>query len=255
MDNKLFNCIRESNTDKQLIVFPYLGGSANTLMGLMQAIKDTDIEIWAANPPGHIGSALVLEQDMNTLTDIYCSELKDIVKPECYLFGYSMGGNIIYFISQKWEQNEMNRDWLKGLIISASGPPCMMYNTKTSEQPNNVLLDKLMKYKALPEEVLESEELMEMLLPIFRADYRIIETGAEIEINKKSDIDHYLIWGDADPSLPVEDLSKWRKYFDKSGTVLPVRNGTHMFVHQNTDTVAQYVQNIFAGVYRSEDDF
>ncbi len=255
MDTKLFNCIRKGTTDKQLIVFPYLGGSANTLIGLMNSIKDPEVEIWAANPPGHIGSALELEQDMNTLTDMYCAELKEIVKPECYLFGYSMGGNIIYFISQKWEKNEMNPDWLKGLIISASGPPCVMYHTRNSELPSGDLINNLMKYKALPDEVLECEDVMEMLLPIFRADYRIIETGAEIAVNKKSDVDHYLIWGDADPSLPVKHLVKWNNYFCKSGTVLPVRNGAHMFVHQETDKIAQYVQNIFDGAYRKEDDF
>lgn len=255
MEKKLFNCIRKGNTDKQLIVFPYLGGSANTLIGMMQAIKDPEVEIWAANPPGHIGSEISLEQDMDALTDMYCAELKDIVKPECYLFGYSMGGNIIYFISQKWEQKEMNPDWLKGLIISASGPPCIMYHTRNSELPSNALIDKLMKYKALPDEVLECDDVMEMLLPIFRADYRVIETGAEIEISKKLDIDHYLIWGDSDPSLPVEDLGKWSQYFDKSGTVLPIRDGEHMFVHRVPDKVAEYVENIFAGAYRSEDDF
>lgn len=255
MEKKYFNCIRKGSTDKQLIVFPYLGGSANTLIELMRAIKDSDVEIWAANPPGHIGSLIDLEQDMNELTDMYCSELKDFVKPECYLFGYSLGGNIIYFISQKWEQYAMDPDWLKGLIITASGPPCVMNNTKTSELPSDLLIDNLMKYKALPEEVLESEDVLEMLLPIFRADYRVIETGAKIAINKKSDVNHYLIWGDEDPTLPVEHLCKWSQYFNKPGTVLPISNGEHMFVHKETDKLAQYVQNILVGAYNSEDVF
>ena len=250
MSYKLFECVRKGNSDRQLIIFPYLGGSVSTLSELMRAVDSPETEIWAANPPGHIGSQLPLSHDMNQLTDLYYTELKEIVKPECYLFGHSMGGNIAYYMAKKWEIFGLKRDWLKGVVIAASAPPCFMYHKKYSELSDSALIDQIMAYKALPADVIKSEELMQMLLPVFRADYRVMETGAEIEIGEKLAVDSYFIWGDEDPVEPVELLTKWNQYFAQPGTVLPVKHAEHMLVHHNIDAVAGYLRNILNGKYR-----
>lgn len=254
MENELFVKVKSGNSDKQMLFFPYLGGSMTSLHELIMAINYPDIEIWTANPPGHMGSKLSLMNDMEALTDMYFNQIKDIIKPECYLFGHSMGGNIAYFLAKKLYESGVYSDYLKSLILSASSPPSFSYKKKYSELSDDALIAQIMEYQALPKELLESKELMNMLLPVFRADYRIIESGAEIEIANRLPIDMYLIWGENDLIEPIELLPAWEKYVKMPFMILPVKNGEHMLVHNNIDVVSNYIENILAGKYNYDKD-
>lgn len=254
MDNELFVKVKSGNSDKQMLFFPYLGGSMTSFHELIKTIKCYDVEIWTANPPGHMGSKLPLMNDMTSLVDMYFDQFKNIIKSECYLFGHSMGGNIAYFLAKKLYESDMYRDCLKGLILSASSPPLFSYKKKYSELSDDALIAQIMEYQALPKELLESKELMNMLLPVFRADYRIIESGAEIEIENKLPVDTYLIWGEDDLVDPIELMPMWEKYVKMPFMLLPVKNGEHMLIHNNIDVVSSYIENILAGKYSYNKD-
>lgn len=222
---------------------------------LITALHCPETEIWAANPPGHIGSRLNLVKKITELTDMYFSELKQIIKPECYLFGHSMGGSLIYFLAQKVkEAKEVDSQWLKGLIISASAPPCSMYGKKYSELPEEALISQIMQYNAMPDELLHSKELMELMMPVFRADYKILEDGSEVKIKEKLDFPAYLVWGERDTVESIELLVQWRQYLNGSVMVLPVKDGEHMLVHHNIEQVATYIENILAGTCQYDED-
>lgn len=254
MENELFVQVKDGNSDKQMFFFPYLGGSLTSLNECIKAIDFPDLEIWSANPPGHMGSKLPLINDMTELTDMYFNQIKDIIKPECYLFGHSMGGNIAYFLAKKLYEHDKYRDCLKGLILSASSPPSSSYNKRYSELSDDALIEQIMEYQVLPKELLNSRELMQMLLPVFRADYRIIESGAEIKIDEPLPLDMYLIWGENDLVEPIELLPMWDRYIKMPFTILPVKNGEHMLVHHDIDVVSGYIQNILADKYKYDTD-
>lgn len=254
MDGKLFLKIKSGNSDRQLIFFTYLGGSVTSMNELSKALKTSDIEVWAANPPGHMGSQLPLEDNMTRLVDMYADELKEIIKPECYLFGHSMGGNIAYFLARKLYSEEKYKESVKALILSSSSPPLYMYQKKCSELSDDALIAEIDEYKALPAELIESRELMLMLMPVFRADYRLIESSSDIEITDKLPINMYLIWGENDLVEPVEALPLWEHYIANPFMILPIKDAEHMTVHHNIDAVSEYIDNIIEGKYNLEED-
>ncbi|MEE0931172.1 MAG: alpha/beta fold hydrolase [Acutalibacteraceae bacterium] len=253
MENSLFVQIKKGGSGKQVVFFPYLGGYVTAFNELIDKMDD-DIEIWVANPPGHGISGLELIEDMTELVDVYYNEILKIMGDECYFFGHSMGGNIAYFLAKKICNSEKCDINPKGLIISASAPPLTMSGQKYSELPDSELMDIISGYGALPDELLEDSVLMSMLAPIFRADYKILETGSEIKIDTPLNLESYLIWGDLDKVEPINLLSKWLKYFDCKLTVLPVKNAGHMLINSHSKEVAEYVKKIMTGDYYREDD-
>lgn len=253
MRNSLFAKVNQGNSDKQLVFFPYLGGYVTAFNELIGKIDD-DVEIWVANPPGHGMSSLELVEDMTKLVDMYFHEVIKFMGNECYFFGHSMGGNIAYFLAKKMYQLEECNTKPKGLIISASAPPLTMDGLKYSELSDTKLMDIISGYGALPDELINDKDLMSMLIPIFRADYKILETGSEIEIGTPLNMDAYLIWGNLDKIEPVSLLSKWLKYFDCQLTVLPIKNAGHMLINSHSEIVADLTRKIMAGDYQIEED-
>lgn len=253
MKNSLFVNVNKGGSGKQIVFFPYLGGYVTAFNELISKI-DNDVEIWVANPPGHGMSNLELVEDMTELVDRYYNEVIKFMNDECYFFGHSMGGNIAYFLAKKICESEDGITKPKGLIISASTPPLTMDGLKYSELPDSELIDIISGCGALPNDFLEDRELMAMLIPIFRADYKILETGSEIEIGTPLNMDTYLIWGDLDKIEPISLLAKWLKYFACKLTVLPIKNAGHMLINSHSEIVAEYTRKIVSGDYQVEED-
>lgn len=253
MENSLFVQIKKGNSNKQIIFFPYLGGYVTAYHKLIYQLDD-DINVWVADPPGHGNSKTKLVEDMTELVDMYFEEMIKIMTSECYIFGHSMGGNIGYFLARKICFSDECPVKPKALIISASAPPLSMLETNYSKLPDSEMINIIMGYGAIPSEFRDNKKMLEDITPIIRADYKILETAAEIKIDKKLNLETYLIWGELDKVEPISLLSKWLQYFDCEVTILPVKNAEHMLINSHTDIIADYIEKILDGFYIQDDD-
>ena len=52
MNDVLFYEMKKGTSNKQIIFFPYLGGTVSSFHNLISKL-DMDVSIWCANPPGH----------------------------------------------------------------------------------------------------------------------------------------------------------------------------------------------------------
>ena len=253
MKSELLIKITEGTSNQQLILFPYLGGSRSSFQTLISELSDT-YQVWVANPPGHIGSTIPFVEDMNQMVDMYYEALKEIVGEEYYLVGHSMGGNIAYFLAKKLCSSESKLTKPKGIIITGSGSPKVMHGQNISQWDEDRLLDKVKSYGLLPKELINEDEILQAFVPIFRADYKILETGANIEIEEKLELAAYLLWGEKDTVEPVDLVADWLRYFKNKLVVIPIKDGTHMFINSHAKEVSQYIDKIVEGCYNVEED-
>lgn len=72
----------------------------------------------------------------------------------------------------------------KTLILSASVAPSSFANKQYSKFSNEDLIKQIQVYGGMPEAVLQDKELMNIMLPIFRADYGILESSAKRHTKK-----------------------------------------------------------------------
>ena len=89
MDSTFWN-LRHSETGRQLIMFPFLGGFGASYNRLISDLEG-DWDIWTANPPGHGPSLVPPLTDLVSLRTHYLDALRGILKPDAVFFGHSMG--------------------------------------------------------------------------------------------------------------------------------------------------------------------
>lgn len=253
MESELLIKMTEGTSNQQLILFPYLGGSRSSFQTLIMELGDS-YQVWVANPPGHIGSNSPLVEDMNQLVDMYYEALKKIVGEEYYLVGHSMGGNIAYFLAKKLCSSECELARPMGIIITGSGSPKVMHGQNISQWDEERLLHKVKSYGLLPPELVNEDDILQAFVPIFRADYKILETGSDIEIEEKLELPAYLIWGEKDTVESIDLVVDWLRYFKNRLVVMPIKDGTHMFINSHAKEVSEYIAKITKGCYDQEED-
>lgn len=242
MANEMFIQLKKGNSDKQIICFPYLGGYSTTYYDIANELGD-DYEIWSAIPPGHGGSKIGLVEGIDELVVMYYNELKEFIKPGSYLLGYSMGGVIAYYVAEKLLKDEAAPIKPRALIAAACGAPMGIKDEKNSMLSDEKMVRKLISYGAMPEEFLEEEELIQMFVPAFRADYKVLESAA-IKPAEPLDIKAYAVWGENDAIEPMENLLMWRHYLANGFTIIPVKDAEHMFIHQKLDVFVKVIKSI-----------
>lgn len=238
MELNSFYKLRDGNK-AQMIFFPYLGGNAYSYSDIIKLLLD-DVEVWVANPPGHFGSDLELISNMHDLVSVYYSEISEIIRCGSVFFGHSMGGLIAYFLAERMINggSEVVPD---KLFLSASMPPCC-YDKKASKLlSDRELIDRIKVYNVLPERVLSNEEMMAFMMPVFRADYGILET-AVTEKFEKIDIEAHVLWGENDKTEDVASMKLWKNYLTRDYDIKLIDHAQHMFVHDQAEIVASYVK-------------
>ncbi len=215
----------------QLFCFPYAGGNASIYLPWKEKISK-DIELFTIGLPARgeffFEEAIV---DMDILIEKLYREILPYLHQPFAFFGHSMGGVIAYALLKKIEQESSYR--AEFIVISASKPPFEYYGGSEHLLDNQTLKSKLIAYNATPQEVLENDELMELVLPIYRADLELINSYNPPKNSKlKSKI--YLFNGLKD--MPKEQMLTWADYFEEEVECYEF-DGGHFFVNSHQDEV------------------
>ncbi|MEN8907437.1 MAG: thioesterase domain-containing protein [Clostridiales bacterium] len=228
--------------ENQIICFPYLGGYSSAFLNFASTIN-SDIEVWAINPPAHSRSNLKLLDNLDSLIELYYKEIKGIIKRDSIFFGHSMGGIGAYFLLQKFIQlNEIDVENVT-LVLSACNIPDEFKTNNYSKLNDKDLIDHLITYGGIPEELLKEKSLLEYFLPVFRADFKILEDSANLKYYPlKNKV--YFMWGECDDIVPINAVFQWDRYFLSDIELIIIKNGQHMFIYDKATDVVNSFEEI-----------
>jgi len=238
--------LKEGDGSQQLICFPYLGGYSNIFQELISEINfDTGTEVWAINPPGHGLDTQEPFEDINKMLDLYCAEITKISKPNCVFFGYSMGGIVAYFAVQRLIRQLDFHGGFLSLIISSCTTPQEFGMKSYSVMSDDMLLNHMLSYDGLSKELINERALLTYFLPVFRADFRVLETASGLDFESLNVPVYYLL-GDSDKFVPIEMVTKWSRYFVGKLNTCIIKGGTHMMIHDQMHSVARTIERILS---------
>ncbi len=226
---------------RQIVMFPYLGGSGASLFKLAKELDErSDCDIFVAFPPGHMGSEIELYNNLEDLLELYCTHVKDILKPNSIFFGHSMGGVIAYYLAKRlWEYVPELKP--ASIILSASPAPDFMFGKNLSTSDDAILLKEMERLGGTPEELLENRELLDYFLPIFRADYKILEDASKIS-PQSLNIPAEFILCYKDEMTQVKNLLQWKKYINEACMIRTMpEDAGHMYLTKYADLVADMI--------------
>lgn len=230
----------------RLYCFPYGGSGASVYRKWQNDVCD-EIEIRPVQLPGRenrIDEPLVA--DMSRLLDALADSLPFDDEIPFGFFGHSMGGIIAFQLAHHLRRHGMPEP--AHLFISGAPLPRRVEEYARANHHNHKLPDDqflelfLENSKGIPDQVLYSEEMMRMVLPILKADLGIMESFPLSGGCTPVSIPMTVFGGTEDDMVPPEEIAQWKSYTTSSYTqvILP---GGHYFLHTEHDALLQHVND------------
>lgn len=243
----------ESNQKKiKLFCFPYAGGSAAAYNKWKQYL-DKGIELHTVELAGRgrrIYDPLYdsMDEAVNDVYKIVIPQIADM--PYCF-FGHSMGGIIAYELALKIR--ELKKPRPRHIFFSGRGAPHIRgsederkIHTMTEEE----FKKEIIELGGTPKEFFEHPELLDVLLPMLRSDFKIAECYEEKSSITPFDHDITVFIG-KEEDVTAEQMHGWREHTSGICT-LHYFNGDHFFLSEETKKVVEIINKTLRSVLNPE---
>jgi medium-chain acyl-[acyl-carrier-protein] hydrolase len=196
-------------TRLRLFCFPYAGGSA-AIFRLWSELLPPQIEVWPVQLPGR--ERRLSEKPFEHL-DALIAALIGALRPyldEPYaFFGHSMGALISFELTRALRKTGSTTGPSRLCVAGYRAPQIPNTLPLVYNLPTQKLIEELQRLKGTPDEVLRNPELLELLLPLLRADFAVCDTYTYIrQAPLTCPISAY--GGLRDEEVPRESIASWR---------------------------------------------
>jgi medium-chain acyl-[acyl-carrier-protein] hydrolase len=221
----------------RLYCFPYAGGSIPVFRSWLSELPGT-VEMVIVQLPGR-GTRILekpYENSSEAVPELVDALMVDVDRPYAF-FGHSLGALLCFEAARNLQQvGSIPR------IIFASGrsaPQLPDPNEPIHRLPDTEFIRKLLEFDGTPKEILENPDLLEIFLPVLRADFRMNETY-QFQPGIKLDCDLTVYGGDQDKRVPLTHLHAWSVLTNRQFSVR-IFPGNHFFLHSAQDSLLKTI--------------
>jgi len=194
---------------RRLVCFPFAGGGTSTFR-LWPSELPEDIEVWAAQLPGRerrFGEPVV--SDAAQAVGALVSALGPGLDMPYAFFGHSMGAVLAYETTRLLAA--LNRPLPALLAVSGRRAPHLPpRKAPIHDLPDDRFLAEIRAFEGTPQAVLDNAELMDLMLPALRADFRLVETYRPAPGPDCLDLPLWAVGGEDDHEAQPDQVAAWR---------------------------------------------
>ena len=242
-ENQLFVSINApSKVERVLFCFPHAGGGASTFYDWRDKIEG-NTQVFALQLPGResrFGEPLL--SNLSEVIELIGAEFHRNGERAPFIFyGHSLGALIAFELCRVFR--EVGEPLPQHLIVTGASTPHLHYKKQPlSNKPEEELLRKIRDFGGMPASILQDRTLLELLLPILRADLSVFESF-QYDEEAPLPIEITAIAGEQDESAPVEEVEAWKAHTAKPFTFHKMRGG-HFFVKENLGEIIECINSI-----------
>lgn len=235
-----------------MFCFPYAGGGA-TIYRNWPASLPSDVEVHLAHLPGR-GNRLREGPftDLMSMVRALAEAIRPLLDKPFVLFGHSMGAIISFELARQLRQES----GILPVHLFASGrraPQIPNLDPPTYNLPEAEFLEELRRLNGTPQEALKNPELMQLMSPVLRSDFSVVETY-EFSPGLPLACPITAFGGLQDTGVSREQLEAWREQTTASFLVR-MFPGDHFFLNTSQPLLLRaLLQEIYqiarAGVVR-----
>ena len=224
----------------RLICFPFAGGGAwafNSWADQLPSDIQRETELWSVCLPGRESRRKEpLVTELPPLLEALTPMLTSLLTRPYAFFGHSMGALVSFELACG-----LRSEGVAGpvhMVVSGHRAPRLpdrqIQLHKLSDQE---ILTKVRSLGGTPEEVLQDPELMEMYLPLLRADFAVCESYT-YEHREPLSCSITALGGTEDAQVSREELSAWSTH-TRGSFSLHMFPGSHFFLQTAQNLVLQ----------------
>jgi len=210
----------------RLFCFPYAGGGSATYRDWQQKLP-ADIEVAAVQLPGREWR---IEEppltDMKALAADALESIRPFLDKPYALLGTSMGGTLIFELARLLRAEGLPAP--RCLLPFACGAPHTPETEIFHNLPDEGLLEEIKGFGVMVDEITAHPEMLDILLPILRADCTAHETNEYVE-EAPFDFPIWVYGGLGDDTVERERLDAWSIHTAGECRVHMIYGG-HLFV-------------------------
>ncbi|MFI7080357.1 thioesterase II family protein [Micromonospora sp. NPDC049903] len=244
MDNLWVRRFRPAAPDApRLVALPHAGGSAPFYLPLATALSP-DVEVLSIQYPGR-------QERRREPVPGSISELADAILPALppaddrpvAIFGHSMGALVAYELGLRMEAQPGGGP--VHLFVSGRRAPSLR---RAGEQVHLLddagLIGEMRRMRGTDERALDDPEMLAVILPAVRGDYRAVETY-QCASGGRLRSPLTVLTGDADPVTSTADAAAWAQH-TTGPCELRTFPGGHFFLVDHAAAVVALIRNTLA---------
>jgi medium-chain acyl-[acyl-carrier-protein] hydrolase len=142
------------------------------------------------------------------------------------------------------------------VVIGCPAPSCSSRHPSIAHLERNAFLQALTDLGGMDEEVLADRELIDLLLPVLRADCCMAELWARIADKRFRDplpCRIEAVAGRDDPYVTSAELDAWRTHTSKGARVLSV-TGSHFFLRSTPEPIIHLLRELLQSLVSETDN-
>jgi medium-chain acyl-[acyl-carrier-protein] hydrolase len=228
----------------RLFCFPYAGGGTISYRDWPKLLP-ADIEVGAVLLPGREWRVQETPlTDMQSMAADALQSLRPYLDKPFALLGTSMGGTLIFELARQLRAAGLPSP--QCLLPFACGAPHTPESKLFHNLSDEELLAEIRDFGVLADEFLQHPELLDMVLPILRADCTAHETYECVE-HENFDFPIWVYGGLGDDTVERSRLDAWAVHTQADSRVHMI-NGGHLFVDEMP---GQLLESLARRLYQS----
>jgi medium-chain acyl-[acyl-carrier-protein] hydrolase len=228
----------------QIFCFPYSGGSAQLFQAFARMMPP-GIGVYALEMPGR--GRRFKDTPHDTLRDQVREAVAGLATirkgTESLFFGHSIGGLIAFETAR--ELRREGQSLPRHIFVSAiRAPQIPRREQKVHNLTDEEFIGKLKEMGGTPQEILAHQEMLELMLPILRNDFKLYETYA-YKAEKPLTCPITAFAGTLDEDVTRADIDAWALHTSSIFTSHMFKGG-HFFIHDHFPIVADIILKILS---------
>lgn len=175
-------------------------------------------------------------RQMQAMVEDTARGLRPLLDKPFALFGHSMGA-VLAFELARLLRAERGPEPAHLFVSGHRAPQIADRTPPTYDLPEKEFFEELRRLNGTPREVLDHPELMEVVLPLLRADFEVIQTYAYRE-GEPLECPISAYGGLYDEDVTREDLQGWREQ-TTAPCAVRLFPGDHFFINTSRELVLQ----------------
>ncbi|MFJ6658778.1 thioesterase II family protein [Streptomyces sp. NPDC091377] len=221
----------------QLLCLPHAGGAASQFLSLARELSPA-VDVVSVQYPGRQDRRKEAPiENVHTLADQLCELLAPRPDQHVVIFGHSMGAVVGFELGLRIQRSAPGA--LLGLIASGRRAPVIHRDEDVHRRSDDEIIAEIRTLSGTDPGVLADDELLRMVLPALRADYRAVETYRYSDGDRLSAPIGVLV-GESDPRVNLDEARAWQRLTD-AGFSLRTFPGGHFYLNAHQSAVASAV--------------